>query len=132
MKKLTASILLLIVLFGCQSKEVSTFQLEGEIAKINISESNGFYETNPNFFIELTDDNAVQVFTKAITTSEKQMGTFDMIDPEYDMRIVYANGNKHNFHLWLGEKSTLMELENTETIYYVSSELTDKLTEFIK
>ncbi|WP_407268799.1 hypothetical protein [Radiobacillus sp. PE A8.2] len=131
MKKLIMLVLLPLVLLGCQPEKLSTIQLEDEIVKVNISESNGFYEINPNFFLEIDDENTIETITEAIITSEKQMGSVDMADPEYDMRVGYANGNFHDFHVWLGEKATLMELENTETIYYVSSEMTDKLEQLI-
>ncbi|WP_058308184.1 hypothetical protein [Gracilibacillus massiliensis] len=131
MKKLITLISLSVLLIGCHSKEASSFELKGEIVKISISESKGFYEINPNFFIELKDDYAIEIITKAITTAEKQAGSVDMAEPEYDMRVFYDHGKKHDFHLWIEEETTLMELENTETTYSISPEMTKTLHNLI-
>jgi len=59
----------------------------------------------------------------------------DMIEPKFDMEIIYENKYKQDFHLWIGnegQRSTLMKTDDTHTAYTVSKEITNKLSILIQ
>lgn len=149
MKKITLFLsltLLSVLLFGCQSVDNTTKQrepnnselksednntliIEDEIAKISISKSKG---VNPTV---LEEDKDVETFKSIFSNANKELGEVNMANPEYYLDVVYTYENKQSFHLWIGEKgqkSTLMETDDTHTIYTVSEEMTDKLIELVE
>lgn len=129
MKKVLRLVLLLtIMLFGCESSEE-------EIAQVSLSHSTGFGKVNPDFFTVYEDTEALVIFHDIFSSAEKFLGQVDIAEPEYDVEIVYKNGEQKGYHLWIGKKgqqSTLMKVEDTGTIYTVSEEMTDKLIDLVE
>ncbi|MEI5908723.1 hypothetical protein WAK64_16875 [Bacillus spongiae] len=138
--------LLSVILFGCQSEENPTKKtepnisdlksedndnliIEGEIEKISISKSKG---VNPTVFEE---DKVFETFKSIFSAAMKEPGDVNILNPEFYLDVVYTNDNQQSFHLWLGEKgqkSTLMNTDETTTIYTVPKEMTDKLIALVK
>jgi len=124
-----AFMLLPAVLMGCQSSADSTLNY-GDITEVRISESTGFAKVDPNYFEIYQDEDSLLLFTDLLKNASKEEGIVDMIKPEYDLKILYKDENDQGFHLWVGEsgeKSALMKVDDTHTIYTVSAEATDKL-----
>jgi hypothetical protein len=141
---LTLSILT-VVLFGCksnedtvkkattniklQSEKSSKLKLESEIAKIYVLKSIG--GTGTKFF---EDDKTIETFKNVISSAEKSEGIVNMSSPEFFLDVNYVNGNGKLFYLRLGEKgqrSSLMDHNDTHTIYTVSEEMTAKLIDLL-
>ncbi|SRR5690554_6062231 len=119
----------LIVIAACQSNSQ-----HDEIVKMSISNSNGIGQVNTDFFTEYEDEETIQIIEDIISTASKVDGIVDMIDPEYDLEITYANGDKEGIHIWMGEqgeRGTIMYVDNTHTIYYVSEEDKKQLLDLI-
>ena len=138
MKKDIFFILLLslisVVLIGCQSKDRNGFS-EVNIMQVSISKSSGFGKVNSNFFIVYEDKETLDIFNNAISNAVKRDGIVDMAEPEFDLKVLYIDGNKQGYHLWVGEKgqkSTLMNVNDTHTIYAISEEITNQLVDTIK
>lgn len=104
-------------------------KLDGEISKVSISKLKG------NDTTVFNDDKSIETFNTIFTSTVKENGIVNMSNPEYYIDVVYSNDNKQSFHLWIGEngeKSTLMKTDDTNTIYTVSEEMTDKLNDLIE
>ena len=104
-------------------------QFDGEITKVSISKSK---DNNTTVF---DDDESIETIKSLFVSAVKENGIVNMANPEFYMDVVYPNENKKSFHLWIGEKgekSTLMKTDDTNTIYTVSEELTDKLIDLIE
>ncbi|AQQ52972.1 hypothetical protein [Planococcus lenghuensis] len=128
-----ASILLSIGLIGCQSGD-NTLKMDKEITKVSISKSNGFGQINPEFFAEYDDEKTIKALRSIFSNMVKEQMEVSMAEPEFDVNVKFKDGSEQGFHLWIGEKgqrSTLMEIENTNTIYTVSEEMTNMLLDLI-
>ena len=135
-----------LVLLGCQPKtdsENSNNQIsnanseesKNEIFKVSISNSKGFGEVNTDFLIVFEDEETLGTFQNSITNAKKREGIVDMIDPEFDLEVIYKDGTKKEYHLWVGEKggnSSLMNVDNTHAVYSISEEFTNQLISLIK
>ena len=126
-------ILIPVILVGCQSKDDVKVS-NTEITKVSISDSEGFANINTDFFAVYKDEETLETFKNVFANAIKKPGVVDIIEPEFDLEVIYKDGNKQGYHLWLGEKdgrSTLMKLEDTHTIYSISEE-TNQLIDLIK
>ena len=128
------SILLIpLILIGCQST-VDDETPNDEIAKVSLSNSNTIGQINTDFFTVYEDEEVLETFQNIFTSAVKQEGIVDIAEPEFDLEVIYKEGNKQEYHLWLGEKdeqSTLMQVEDTHTIYTISEEATNQLIDLV-
>ena len=138
MKKIYLFVLLLsfmsVVLIGCQSKESNEFS-DVNISKVSVSKSSGFDKVNADFFAVYEDKETLDIFNNAISNAVKIPGIVDIIEPEFDLEVIYTDGSKQGYHLWVGEKgqkSTLMNVNDTHTIYSISKEITNQLVDLVK
>lgn len=123
-----------IILIGCQSNDIKGLPDEN-ISKVSISKSSGFGKVNSEFFTVYEDKETLDIFKNAISNAVKLEGIADMAEPEFDIKVVYTDGNKQGYHLWVGEKgqkSTLMNVNDTYTIYSISEEITNQLIDLVK
>lgn len=131
---LIAVLLVPAVAIGCQSEAESVLEYQ-DISKVSISESNGFGKVNPDFFETYQDQETLSIFTDLLKNASQDEGIVDMIEPEYDLEILYEDETIQGFHLWVGEdgaRSTLMNVDDTHTTYTVSAEFTNKLIDLLK
>ena len=120
-----------IVLMGCQTNDSDS----DDIVKVSVSESREFGNINTDFFGVYEDEETVDMFEELFEDAVKQDGIVDIVSPEFDIEAELENGNKQQLHLWVGEagqRSTLMYVEDTSTIYRTSSEHTDWLIGLLK
>lgn len=125
--------LISLVLLGCQANATSG-NSNTEMSKVSISNSKGFGEVNTDFYMVYEDDITIETFQKAISHAVEREGIVNMIEPEFDLEIIYKDGSKQGYHLWVGEKgekSALMKVEDTLTIYSISEEMTNQLMELL-
>lgn len=137
MKKLSllimSSAIILVIFTGCQS---STENSDGDISKVSISNSNSTGKINSDFFAVYEDIDTLDLFQDVILDATKKdiivsMGT----GPDYDLEVVYENGDKQEYHLWIGDHeqtSTLMHVDDTHTIYLIPEQLTNQLIKLIQ
>ena len=129
-----SSIIIIVLLAGCQSEQGDTMVLLDEKVKaIHIAESNGLEDINTEILQTFLDEKSISLFEKAIWTAQKQSGQIDVSEPEYDVMVEYDAGEgelpTHEIHLWLGgenERSTLMYIEDDE-VYLTTPAITKKL-----
>lgn len=96
----------------------------GEIKQVNVYKMENFDKIKKNSLVSFKSNQEIKEFEKAFNNLKKQKGKVDIIDPEYKIEL----GNKSYF-MWLNqEKVTVMNTEDTNTIYF----LTDENSEIIK
>jgi hypothetical protein len=121
-----------IILLGCQSSN-SAHIPEENISKVSISKSDDFGKVNADSFTVFKDKETLTLFMNTLSTAVKRDGIANMAEPEFDLKVVFTNGKKQRYHLWIGEKgqqSTLMNVKDTHTTYVISEELTDWFINF--
>jgi hypothetical protein len=138
MKKLCLIVVLLffisLVLLGCQPN-TDNENSNNQITKVSISNSKGFGEVSTDFIIVFEDEETLETFQNTITKAKKREGIVDMIYPKFDLEVIYKDGTKKEYHLWVGEKggnSSLMNVDNTHAVYSISEEFTNQLISLIK
>ncbi|TWT05350.1 hypothetical protein FQV26_12975 [Planococcus sp. CPCC 101016] len=101
---------LLITLFlvgGCSS---------AIIEKVDVYGMESFSVVKGDSLISFTDSDAVDDFVKAFKKAQKEPGIVDMVDPEYKVEF-----GEESYYLWISEEQgTIMNLEDTNTIYTFS------------
>lgn len=136
------STLMSIIFWGCQTegdttletKNNSELQLDGKIKKVSISKSKGF-SANLDFFTVLEDEENFETVKRIFSSAVKEEGIVNMAEPEFYLEVISDDESKQGFHLWIGEKgqrSTLMKMDDTHTIYTVSEEMTIKLIDLVE
>lgn len=126
-------LLIPVFLVGCRSSSDGEIS-NAEISKVSISNSNEIGNINTDFFMVYEDEEVLEVFQDIFRSAVKQEGIVDISEPDFDLEVTYEEGNKGEYHLWLGEKdqnSTLMNSEDTHTIYSISEEATNQLINLI-
>jgi hypothetical protein len=123
-----------IILFGCQSFGNNGVE-EENISKVSISKSNGFGKVNKDFYVVYDDKENLETFKAIFSSSVKEAGIADMAEPDYDLEVIYSDGIKKGYHLWVGDqgqRSMFMDVEDTHTIYTVPGKMTNQLIELVK
>lgn len=134
-----------ISLFGCQveneaaqaeeemseseATESEALLIEGDIAIVELSETKGI---DPVIY---KDANDLGIFHDLFSSAIRQPGIVNIIDPEFYLKVVMADGDEHYLHLWLGsegETASLMDADDTHTLYSVTPDVDAKLIELVK
>lgn len=122
-----SAIFLSSLLVGCQLNEKAAN--ESEWTSISISKTKGVDA------ITFDDQETMNTLQSIFASAVKVAGIADMTDPEFYLKVVDDKENQKRMHLWIGEKgqkSTIMNTEDTHTIYTVSEEQTEKLIELVE
>src|SRR5690625_3781029 len=123
--------ILLIIFVFISLGLVTSCQLNNDnelIVKVSFSNSTSFVQININFFVQYENEEKLKLVEKILSKASKVDGIVDMIEPEYDLEIAYANGKKERIHLWIGdigERTILMYVDDTHTVYSISEEYTE-------
>ncbi|AXI00526.1 hypothetical protein DV702_12830 [Sporosarcina sp. PTS2304] len=110
-------------------------QVNSDIVNVRISTFTAFDKMNTDVLIGTEEKETLKVMQQAIANAVRQPGIVGMAATDYDIEVVFADGSAQGYHLWLGEKgqkSTIMRVDDTHTIYTVSREMTDQLLEVIQ
>lgn len=137
--------LISIFLFGCQPQheaaeaeqvagesaaiESEGVLIEGDIAKVELSETKGIAPATYGEQVEL------DIFKEAFSSAVRQPGIVNMSAPEYFIKVVLEDGSEEYLNLWMGgegEQSSLMNADDTHTIYSVPTEMSAKLMELVE
>ena len=116
-------------LSGCTEEKADSIPSNTEsVGKVNIYEMKGFSEINEESLIVITDSEEINSIEEAIKGAEKVPGIVDVFEPHYQVNI----GEK-TYYLWIHNKEagTIMDAEDTHTVYKLSDNLVEKLIKFI-
>ncbi len=98
-----------------------------KIEKITIYQMKDFTEVKEDSKWELTDSAEIRVIRQAFKGAKKQPGIVNMAEPQYRLEL-----DKNTYFLWIGEDSgTIMNVEDTHTIYSLSSKSAKRVYEII-
>ena len=114
------------LLLGCQLKEKVSNESEWII--VSISKTKGVD------VITFHDPETINALQSIFDNAVKEPGIVNVTDPEFFLEFVDNKENQHFLHLWIGEegqRSSLMNTEDTHTIYTVSEKETDQLIELV-
>lgn len=126
--------LLAVTLSACQLKETNKLP-NASLKQVSISNSKEFGKVNTDFFKGYEDKETLDRIKKALSNTVKAEGVVDMAEPEFDLKVVDTAGNEQGYNLWVGEKgqvSTLMNVEDTHTIYTIPEELTSQFIDWVQ
>lgn len=137
--------LMAIILFGCQPEkeaveaeevmsETEGKKIEGllgkdGIVKMELSETKG---VDPVVYEAAGE---LEIFRDIFSSADKEPGIVNMSDPEFYLKVVMENGEKRYLNLWLGgegDMASLMNIEDTHTIYTVTPDVKRKLIELMR
>ncbi|SDY93450.1 hypothetical protein SAMN05421736_104243 [Evansella caseinilytica] len=108
------------ILVGCleeQGKEISEPQNESSPETV----------TSKMNSLELKEPEEIDIFTKAVSESNKESGIVNMTNPQYQFSI-----GEETYFLWITEESgTIMNTKDTHTIYSLSSNSVKEIYNFV-
>lgn len=161
MRRLTYKIFsvsfILIILFGCSSKEnnsqepiivpvseqldyvseemlveedllVEKLLPDQEIKLVTISNLNGGKE------VSIDEAELLEWFESLFSSAVKEAGIVNMGASELRMHVEFESNQRQSFNLWLGDEgqvSSLMKVEDSQTLYSISAEHNEKLLELV-
>ncbi|MBC5636536.1 hypothetical protein H8S33_06830 [Ornithinibacillus sp. BX22] len=111
-----------------QHKDVSPLILNSDIATISFSKAKN---ASP---IVLEEAEKLEKLKQIISGAKKEKAIVNMANPNYYIEVIDTSNNKQHFHLWIGkegQQSSLMNTDDTHTIYTVSEEMMDTVMELI-
>ncbi|MFD0588787.1 hypothetical protein ACFQZE_12370 [Paenibacillus sp. GCM10027627] len=133
------------LLLGCQRTEgddlsseanlsaylEKTSLVDGTIKSIRVS------KLNDKHAIAVEEKEKLEAFQRLLSSATKSEGivNMDMEGRDYDVEIDYENNNYMSLYIWIGDKgqkSTVMRVDDTHTVYIVSEEGTGSWIEFME
>ncbi|MEK5185396.1 hypothetical protein [Solibacillus sp. FSL W7-1324] len=119
---------LTLLLFGCQHINEEKADNTDSVESINIYKMKGFSEIIEESLNVITDSEEINSIEEIIKGAEKVAGIVDVFDPHYQVEI----GEK-TYYLWIHNKeaATIMDEEDTRTVYKISGNLVERLIEII-
>ncbi|MDW0118639.1 hypothetical protein QTL97_17070 [Sporosarcina thermotolerans] len=115
---LIAGVFTLFFVSGCSSKNNQ---------KVVVYEMESFSDIKKDSLTSFTDPEVVNDFVKAFNNAVKMIGIVNMADPEYKVEI-----GEESYFLWINEeRGTIMNLNDTHTIYTLSKSSAKKINELL-
>ncbi|MCM3609868.1 hypothetical protein M4S82_01310 [Planococcus sp. MERTA32b] len=119
-RSLLLSLILLIFLSGCSMGHIN------EVDQIIINEMNSFSEVKADSSVKITNSDDMRVLIKGVEKAVKEPGVADVMDPEFELLI-----GERKFFLWLIGEGTVMDQEDTHTIYTLRNGVREKIEKII-
>lgn len=130
MKKLITLLAMLLIfplLNGCDDSYIQG--KDKEITKIILS---SFLDKTEEFII--TEKDELYKLEEEIINKKKYDGIVNMTDPDYVLTIVFTDSIEVKYNLWVGNEektSAISEIDDTDSLYILSSKATQKIQEII-
>ena len=137
-------ILISLQIVGCSKENIDIDEniqaeakllLDGQIREVIISKSEGSQTLVEGFTGVINDQADLKIFRDILSSATQEEGKVKMMNPEFDLEIVYQDDSKQSLYLWLGkngEISSLMYTDQTITRYSISADATLELINLIK
>lgn len=129
-------LLILTLLFMTLTACSGTFGMNtSEATAVHVSEFKHFGSINQEESISFTDEEEIEVFVGAFNSATEETGAVDMPEGDYDVQIIFEDGDTKDFHLWIEDvgagQGTIMSTEDTHKIYTLSRSNTESLKELL-
>ncbi|MBB6451716.1 hypothetical protein HNQ94_000137 [Salirhabdus euzebyi] len=85
--------------------------------------------------VSFTQQNSteLQTFVDAIQKAKKVDGVVDMLKADYVLTLIFEDKTNSTYSLWLGtDGGSIMDENNTHTVYILPAELVDDLNEYVR
>lgn len=116
---------------GCVTNEL----VAEDIAQVLVSESVGFGRFHEREVVTYDRLEDVKVFADMLRNADEEPGIVNMAAPEYDVEVRYTSDEADRYYVWLGESgkpTSLMNVNDTNIVYLVPSDVTDQLIELLE
>ncbi|KQL34912.1 MULTISPECIES: hypothetical protein [Bacillaceae] len=111
-------ILIALLTIGCSSQNIE---------EVNVYKMDSFSKVGENSLTTYTDSSVMKDFKNAFNSANKEPGIVNMVDPDYKIEF----GDKSYF-LWISdEHGTIMNTNDTHTIYSLSESSAKKIVEIL-
>jgi len=131
LKRILLSLLIVLLFSSCST---FTNQMEvSEVKEIKISEFENFGSINRDFIKTITDKEDIKNVVKALNSKSKVHGAVDMPEGDFDLLLIFEDSSEEAYHLWIDSSSaTVMQPDDTHTIYNISSKNAEKINQALK
>lgn len=119
-KRLLLCIAIILFLTGCSMGAVE------DADEITINEMLSFWEVKPGSSVTITDAGDIEVLIEGIESAKKEPGMADVMDPEFELLI-----GDRKFYLWFIGEGTVMDQEDTHTIYTLKNGVREQFEEIV-
>ncbi|WP_236633767.1 MULTISPECIES: hypothetical protein [unclassified Exiguobacterium] len=116
---------------GCETSEL----VAEDIAQVRIAESVDFGRFQEREVVTYDRLEDVKVFADMIRNADEQPGIVNMATPEYDVEVRFKSDETDRYYVWIGESgkpTSLMNVNDTNTVYLVPADVTDELIELLE
>lgn len=97
-----------------------------EVDEITINEMVSFGEVKPDSSVTITDADDIEILIEGIESAKKEPGIADVMDPEFELLI-----GDRKFYLWFVGEGSVMDQEDTHTIYTLKNGVREQFEEII-
>lgn len=109
----------ILFLTGCSAASID---------QVDVYEMEDFSAAKADSFISYTDSQDVDLFVNAFKNAKKEPGVVDMYEPDY--RVAFGG---ESYFLWINpEQGTIMNENNTHTIYSLKKKSAEMIYELLK
>lgn len=126
-------LLLILSLFGCNN-EIAKLDRK-IIVGVTVSIIGNDFNDVKEPHISYKDKNQLelQTFANAIMKAKKVQGIVDVAKPDYLLTITFEDKTTSNYYLWIStDNGSIMNKEDTHTIYTLPSNIIKELNKYIK
>ncbi|MET0785229.1 MAG: hypothetical protein ABWY25_00790 [Paenisporosarcina sp.] len=112
-------VITLLIISGC---------LNENIEQVDVYEMESFSSIKQDSLSTFTDSKDVAVFVKAFNTANKEPGIVDVSDPQYKVEL-----GEGSYYFWIkSDKGSIMNVNNTNTIYTLSKNWAKKIYKLLE
>lgn len=119
-KSLLLCFVTVLFLAGCSMGGIE------EVDEITINEMLSFWEVKPDSSATITDADDIEVLIEGIGNAKRESGIADVMDPEFELLI-----GDRKFYLWFVGPGSVMDQEDTNTIYTLKNGVREQFEEII-
>ncbi|WP_236637592.1 hypothetical protein [Exiguobacterium sp. SH1S21] len=116
---------------GCETSEL----VAEDIVQVRIAESVDFGRFQEQAVLTYDRLEDVKVFADMLRNADEQPGIVNMATPEYDVEVRFKSDETDRYYVWIGESgkpTSLMNVNDTNTVYLVPADVTDELIELLE
>jgi hypothetical protein len=111
-------VLALAFVGGCSSENIE---------KVDVYEMESYSVIKKDSLTSYTDSKVVSNFVNAFMNAKKEQGIVDMSEPDYKVEF-----GEESYYLWVsGEQGTIMNINDTHTIYTLSKSSAKTINELL-
>lgn len=106
---------------------------EADIEEMEFYQTDNYNSTDLELITSSDDAEVIEDFVGLINNSSRQSGAVDMVEPHYELILLEDGQVMHEYFVWSfeGSSASIMDKEDTHTLYSVQDDDRQKLEDFI-